>query len=70
MLKKYCQITKNEKPTIKSKTDKIWEKSGATYCLELCIVFRATYRFKPQEVKMSLEKNQTVLFVDLVNQDL
>ena len=29
-----------------------------------------TDNFKPQEVKMSLEKNQTVLFVDLVNQDL
>ena len=31
-----------------------------------------TYSFKPQEVKMANkvpEKNQTVLFVDLVNQD-
>ena len=28
-----------------------------------------TDNFQPQEVKMSLEKNQTVLFVDLANQD-
>ena len=28
-----------------------------------------TDNLKPQEVKMSIEKNQTVSFIDLVNQD-
>ena len=27
-----------------------------------------THSFKPQELKMSFQKNQIVLFVDLVNQ--
>ena len=30
---------------------------------------RIVQNFKPQEVKMSLGKNETVLFVDLVNKD-
>ena len=49
-----------------NKTDKNWEKSGTTHCLG-CKDY--TDNFKSQEVKMSLDKNQTVLFVDLVNQD-
>ena len=47
-------------------TNKNWEKSGTTYCLG-CKDY--TDNFKPQEIKMSLDKNQTVLFVDLVNHD-
>ena len=43
------------------------KKSGATYCFG-CKDY--TDNFKPQEVKMSLEKNQTMFFVDLVNQYL
>ena len=42
-------------------------KGGTTYCLG-CKDY--TDNFKPQEVKMSLEKNQTMFFVDLVNQYL
>ena len=38
----------------------------ATYCLG-CENY--IHNFKFQEVKMSLEKNHIVLFVDLVNQD-
>ena len=41
-------------------------KSETAYCLGFKDY---TDNFKPQEVKMSLEKNQAVLFVDLVNQD-
>ena len=50
----------------KIKLIKTGEKSGTTYCLG-CKDY--TDNFKSQEVKMSLDKNQTVLFVDLVNQD-
>ena len=45
---------------------KTGEKSGTMYCLG-CKDY--TDSFKPQELKLSFEKNQTVLSVDLVNQD-
>ena len=48
------------------KTIKTGKNIGTTYCLG-CKYY--THNFKAQEIKMSLEKNQTVLFVDLVNQD-
>ena len=63
MLKEYYQIVKNNKHTIKNKTDKNCKRT--TYCLG-CKDY--TDNVKPQEVKMSLEKNQTALLVDLVNQ--
>ena len=46
----YYQITKNEKYTIKNKTDKNWEKLRTTYCLG-CKDY--THNFRPQEVKMT-----------------
>ena len=49
-LKRYCQITKNKKYTIKNKTYKNWEKIGATYCSG-CKDY--THNFKPQEIKMT-----------------
>ena len=54
---------KNVQPKIK--LIKTRKKSGTTYCLG-CKDY--THKFKPQEIKVSLEKNQT-LFIDLVNQD-
>ena len=48
----------------KIKPIKIKKKPGTTHCLG-CKDY--TDNFKPQ--KKSLEKNQTVLFVDLVNQE-
>ena len=67
--KKYYQITKNEKQIIKKNPIKIEKEIGTTHYLG-CKDY--TYSFKPKEVKMAnkvLEKNQTVLCVDLVNQD-
>ena len=49
----------------KMKSTKTGKELGTTYCLG-CKDY--THNFNPQEVKMSLEKNQPVLFVDLVNQ--
>ena len=46
----FYQITKNEKYTIKNKTDKSWEKLRTTYCLG-CKDY--THNFRPQEVKMT-----------------
>ena len=69
IVKKNCQITKNEKHEIKNKTDKNWKKLGTTYCLE-CKGF--THNFSSQKVKMTnkvLREKSTVLFDDLVNQD-
>ena len=40
----FYQITKNEKHTIKNKTNKNWEK---TWCKDF------THNFRPQEVKMT-----------------
>ena len=57
---------RHEKHKIKNKTAKNLAKSGARYCLG-CKDY--TDHFKPQEVKLSLKKNQTVLFGDLINQD-
>ena len=57
---------KHEKRATKNKTDKKWERNWNNVFLG-CNDY--THNFKPQEVKMSLEKNQTVLFVDLANQD-
>ena len=51
----------------KTKLIKTGKKSGATYWLGYKDF---TDNSKPQEVKMTWEKNQTVLFVDLVNQDI
>ena len=51
----------------KTKLIKTGEISGVTYWLG-CKDY--IDNFKPQEVKMTSEKNQTVLFVDLVNQDI
>ena len=53
----------------KIKLTKTGEKIGTTHCLG-CKDY--IDNFKPQEIKMTnkvLEKNQTVLFVSLVNQD-
>ena len=50
MSKKYCQITKNEKQTIKNKTKKDWEKTGTTHCLGCK---DCTDNFKPQKIKMT-----------------
>ena len=47
------------------KSTKTGKELGTTYCLG-CKDY--THNFNPQGVKMSLEKNQAVLFVDLVNQ--
>ena len=47
------------------KSTKTGKELGTTYSLG-CKDY--THNFNPQEVKMSLEKNQPVLFVDLVNQ--
>ena len=59
---------KNTQPKIK--LIKTGKKLGTTYCLG-CKDF--THNFKLQEVKMTnkilREINQTVFFVDLVNQD-
>ena len=66
MLKKYYLQYKDLKNTWPIKTRKEIE---TTYCLG-CKDY--TDNFKPQEVQITnkvLEKNQTVLFVDLVNQD-
>ena len=52
--------TRHEKQTIKIKLIKTGKKSGTTNWLG-CKDY--TDNFKPQEVKMTLEKNQTVLFV-------
>ena len=54
----------HEKHTIENKTNKDKKKPGTTHCLG-CKDY--TDNFKPQ--KKSLEKNQTVLFVNLVNQE-
>ena len=54
----------------KIKPIRVGKKSGTTYCFG-CKDY--TKNFMPQEVKMTqiknLEKNLTVLFVDLINQD-
>ena len=50
MSRKYCQITKNEKHTIRNKTNKAWKKPGTTYCFG-CKEY--TDNFKPQKVKMT-----------------
>ena len=50
----------------KTKPIKLGKKPGTTYCLG-CKDY--TNNFKPQEIKLSLEKNQTASFVDLVNKD-
>ena len=51
----------------KTKLIETGEKSGVTYWLG-CKDY--TDNFKPQELKITSEKNQTVLFVDIVNQDI
>ena len=70
IVKKYCQITKNKKTLNQKKTrQKTGKELGTTYCLG-CKNY--THNFKQQEVKMKikyLKKNQTVLSVDLVNQE-
>ena len=53
----------------KIKLMKTGKKIGTTSCLG-CKDY--THNFEPKEIKMTircLENNQTVLFVDLVNQD-
>ena len=52
----------------KVKPIKIGKKSGTTYCFG-CNDY--SQNFRPQEVKITkyLEKNLTVLFVDLISQD-
>ena len=63
-LQRMKNIIKKKKKPIKI------EKEIGTTCYLGCKDY--TYSFKPQEVKMANkvpEKNQTVLFVDLVNQD-
>ena len=62
-----CQKKTARLPRMKNTRSKIkpietGKEIGTTYCLR-CQDY--THNFKPQEVKM---KNQTVLFVDLVNQ--
>ena len=60
---------RHEKHTIENRTNKKWKEVGTTYCLG-CKDY--TDNFKPQEVKMAnrvFRENETVLFVDLVNQD-
>ena len=68
MPKTFYQITKNEKHTIRNKTNTNMKKHGTMYCFG-CKDF--THYFKPQEVKMKKkkcsEKNQTVLFVDQIS---
>ena len=68
--KKYNLQYKDMKNTpSKIKPIKTGKAVGATYCLG-CKDY--TDNFKPQEVNMTnkvLNKNQTVLFVDLGNQD-
>ena len=68
MFKKYYPQYKAWKTQSRIKPIKTGEKIGATFCLG-CKDY--THNFKPQEVKMTrcLKKNQTVLFVDPVNQD-
>ena len=48
--KKYCQITKNEKHTIKIKPIKTKKELRTTYCLG-CKDFM--HNFRPQKVKMT-----------------
>ena len=50
MLKTFCQNTKNEKHTIKNKTDKVGKQSETTYCLG-CKDYTQNYR--PEKVKMT-----------------
>ena len=50
MPKTFYQITKNEKYTIKNKTNKNGKKSGTMYCFG-CKDY--TKNFRPQEVKMT-----------------
>ena len=68
--KNTAYIVKHEKHTIKNKIDKNWKRTWNNAFL-VCKDF--THNFSLQEVKMTnkvlIEKNQTVLFVDLVNQD-
>ena len=68
--KKYCLHCKTWKTQSKIKSIKAGKDLGTTHCLG-CKDF--THNFSLQEVKMTnkvlIEKNQTVLSVDLVNQD-
>ena len=63
------RLQRMKNPQSKIEPIKIGEEIVTTYCLR-CKDY--TGNCKPQKVKMTkrcLEKNQTVLFVDLVNQD-
>ena len=68
MPKTFYQITKNEKYTIRNKTNKNWKKPRTTYCFG-CKDF--THNFRPQEVKMTnkVTRDLNVLFVDQISQD-
>ena len=60
---------KNTARLQRMKPIKTGKEIGANYCLE-CKDY--THNFKPQEIKITnkvLEKNQTALFVNLVNQE-
>ena len=66
--KRFTKLQKIKNTQSKIKLIKIGKRPGTTYCFG-CKDF--THNFRPQEVKMTnkvLEKNQTVLFVDLTDQ--
>ena len=73
MFKMDCQnnifrLQRMKNTQLKIKPIKTGRKIGTMYCLGRKYY---TDNFKPQEAKMTkcLEKNQTMLFVDLLNQD-
>ena len=66
--KYFTKLPKMKNIQSKVKPIKTGKELGTTHCLG-CIDF--THNFRPQDVKMTKrkysEKNQTVLFVDLIN---
>ena len=66
--KSFTKLQKMKNTQSKVKPVKTGKELGTTHCLG-CIDF--THNFRPQDVKMTKrkysEKNQTMLFVDLIN---
>ena len=66
--KRFTKLQKMKNKQSKIKPIKIGKRPGTMHCFG-CKDF--THNFRPQDVKMTnkvLEKNQTVLFVDLTDQ--
>ena len=66
----FYQITKNEKHTIKNKTNKNWKKNLEQHIVWGVKTLLIILDLKKQKWQIKcLEKNQTVLFVGQINQD-